>query len=139
MDTADCLDVLAVSPGNCKGTCDVFDVGALMPEVPVPIAADPVAAPLVAPAPNPVEKPDGKGCVGTLSGSAPVPTVDAVWACAAVMPSAVMIVRKNSRIAFLLRAFSQLRCGTTRGRDKSADEVSEGWNWKAPTNRRGRF
>jgi hypothetical protein len=115
VEVADCVEVLSISPGNCNGTWDVFDDDALMPEAPArldpptpPIAAVPVAEndSLALPkAPNPVdnEKPDGRDCVATLSGSVPTPTVvDAVCAWAPVMPNAMIASQKSGRIARLL-------------------------------------
>jgi hypothetical protein len=71
VEVADWVEVFGVSPGSCNGTWDVFDEDALMLDAPArsDVAAD---------APKPAEEPEGNGCVGTLSGSEPVPVVDAV-------------------------------------------------------------
>ena len=72
VDVADCVEALGDSPGSCKGTSEVFDDEALMLDVSV----RPVPPPALD-APGPPERPDGNGCVGTLSGSELVPAVDA--------------------------------------------------------------
>ena len=71
VEVAACVEVLGVSPDSCKGTWEVFDGDALMPE-----------APLLAVAPLPVEDGDpvGEDDVGTLSGSELTPVSPlAVW------------------------------------------------------------
>src|ERR1700730_9496496 len=72
VEVADCVEVFGVSPGSCNGTWDVFDEDALLLDPPVrpDVPAPPAAAEPVPDAPN---SPEGNGCVGTLSGSEPVP------------------------------------------------------------------
>ena len=68
VEVAACVELLGVSPDSCKGTWEVFDGDALMPEALLAAALLPV---------DPVETDDpvGRDDVGTLSGSelTPVP------------------------------------------------------------------
>ena len=72
---ADWVERFGVSPGNNRGACGLLDGGAVMPAV---LFADPVVTGPPEADPDEDDDPVGKGIVGTLSGSDPIPLVDAV-------------------------------------------------------------
>ena len=69
VEVAACVELLGVSPDSCKGTWEVFDGDALLPEAPLLVAA------LLPVDPVETDDPVGRDDVGTLSGSelTPVP------------------------------------------------------------------
>jgi hypothetical protein len=99
-------ELFAVSPGSCKGTCELFDDEALIPDIPPPAAAVgvPPAEPVREDAGPTDLEPDGKVEVGTLSGSAPTPVGEPtplwiVWAWAPVNPKTKAAISNIRRIA----------------------------------------
>jgi hypothetical protein len=101
VEVAAWVEVSALSPDSCNGTWEEFDGEVVIADVLPPAAllpedAVPDADPTVPPA---ATDPVGKGWTGTLSGSEPIPVVEAVWASAVVMPKAMIAIRKRIRIA----------------------------------------
>lgn len=106
---AACVELSSPSPGNCRGTCELREAGALIPlpvvdpvRLPVAVAAEPLVAPE-----NDDE--DGSDKVGTLSGSDPTvagslpraPLSVAVCASAVVRPRETITATRIARcIAF---------------------------------------
>jgi hypothetical protein len=129
VEVAACVEVSALSPDSSSGTWELLDAEVVIADVLPPAALLPVDPALDAdpPVPPAGTDPVGKVCTGTLSGSEVLllAPVDAVWACAVVVPKAMIAIRKRIRIARSPAWFSRSRIARQRATSKKKSEVSE--------------